>query len=297
MAHDFDLATHHSGWHHLESGTIVDRYMIERFLAEGGFSLVYLARQLSDQHQVAIKEYLPKRLAHRTWHNQIIPHNSETNPLFLRGRQLFFEEARVLAKLKHPNIVEVLNFFQANSTAYMVMTYDYGKNLAWYLTKGRLTARFMLTVFPALLGGLKAIHSHGLLHLDIKPGNILIRPEDNPLLLDFGAVHPYPEPKGWKKPGQVRTQGFSPIEQYRACHALGPWSDLYAIGATMRACLDGANPPPALERTKKDTLKPARQGYKGKYPQALLEAIDWAMQIDPSQRPQSVAEFLSALSF
>ena len=155
----------------LPPGTVVDQYIIERPLAGGGFSSVYLARQLVDQTQVAIKEYLPRRLAYRTERREVAPNNEESRRAFQRGRQLFLEEAKVLARLKHRNIVEVLNFFRANATVYLVMTYEYGKVLGDYLLKekkGGVSEQFLLMVFPPLLDGMRVIHENGLLHLDIK---------------------------------------------------------------------------------------------------------------------------------
>ena len=285
-----------SNWNFLEPGTIVDNYMIERPLADGGFSSVYLARQLSDQYQVVIKEYLPRRIAHRTWGNVVVPKNEENRVLFLKGRRLFIEEAKVLAKLKHPNIVEVINFFQQNSTVYMVMTYDYGKNLAFYIKekKGNLSEDFLLTVFPNLLHGIETIHSNNLLHLDIKPENILIRPGGDPVLLDFGAVHPFPNGQE-STLGKVLTQGFSPPEQYGSQDNIGPWSDLYAIGASMRNCIAGIPPLRALDRATNDTLVPAVKAFKRQYSREMLEAIDWALLVNPTSRPQSVQDLLGAL--
>ncbi|MCI0654706.1 MAG: serine/threonine protein kinase [Methylococcaceae bacterium] len=293
----YDPETYPSEWNFLQAGTILDEYMIERPLAGGGFSSVYLARQRLDQHQVVIKEYLPRRLAHRTWQNQIVPNSEETRPQFLRGKTLFVEEAKALGKLKHPNIVEVLNFFSANSTIYLVMAYDYGINLANYIKnkKGKLSENFMMTVFPALLDGMEIIHEACLLHLDIKPDNILIRPGGDPLLLDFGAVHPYPRVETWK-PGKVLTNGFSPPEQYPRDGDVGPWSDIYATGATMRTCIEGYPPPAAPERTVRDTLKPAALAFRKKYSPALLETIDASLEIEPANRPQSIAELMERLS-
>lgn len=278
---------------YLPLGTVIDRYVIERPLADGGFSAVYLARQLNDQTQVAIKEYLPRRLAYRNWEGQVVPRSVKAEKLFLRGRRLFVEEAHMLAKLKHRNIVEVVNFFHANATVYMVMTYDYGKDLGWYIAhqSGRLNAGFLLKVAQGLLQGLAVIHEHGFLHLDLKPENILIRPGVDPLLLDFGAAQPYGDADAWKRPGKVRTPGFSPPEQYRRDLPLGPWSDLYALGATLRACLDLRPPPPVLDRLERDSLKSALRQYRDKYPPGLLQAIDLALRLDPRERPQSVAEF------
>lgn len=292
----FDPETDPSVWKYLQPGTVIDQYIIERPLASGGFSSVYLARQISDQHQVAIKEYLPKKLAHRTWGNRVVTNSAEDLPLFMRGRKLFIEEARTLAKLKHPNIVEVLNFFPANETVYIVMTYDYGKNLGEYikLKGGKLSADFIKTVFPPLLDGVKTLHEMNLLHLDIKPENIIIRPGGDPLLLDFGAVHPFPRTDK-RQLGKVRTNGFSPIEQYDPSHEIGPWSDIYALGATLLNCLDRLPPPSSPLRAKKDALIPAQTKFKGQYPSSILKAIDKALSVYPEERPQSIDELLSIL--
>ncbi len=297
MPETYDPETYPKEWNYLEAGTIIDQYMIERELAHGGFSSVYLARQLEDQVQVAIKEYLPRKLAHRTWNNVVVPHNDETRQLFMRGRALFFEEAKVLANLKHHNIVEVINFFQANETVYMVMTYDYGLTLDKILKKKllKIDEAFLLNVFTRLLDGIAAIHDNNLLHLDIKPANILIRSQQDPLLLDFGAIEQYPVPKKLNRT-KVLTKGFSPIEQYSSKTQLGPWSDIYAIGATMRTCLEPKNPIPTPDREKKDTLVPAVKAFKNKFPAYLLEAIDWAMAIYPGDRPPNIKELQQALT-
>ncbi len=298
MAEYYDPETYPQEWNYLQPGTIIDHYMIERELAHGGFSSVYLARQLNDQMQVAIKEYLPRKLSHRTWNNAVIAHDDASKVLFMRGRALFFEEAKVLVKLKHPNIVEVTNFFQANSTVYMVMTYDYGITLDKIL-KNRiftLTEDIILTIFKRLLTGIELIHANQFLHLDIKPANILIRPGFDPLLLDFGAIQQFPSaPKQIHT--RVCTQGFSPTEQYATHGNLGPWTDIYAIGASMRACLDYKIPVAAVDRAKQDTLKPAAKVHHHKFSDTLLELIDSMMQIQPESRPQSIVELEAAMDW
>lgn len=297
MAEYYDPETYPKQWNYLLSGTIIDQYMIERELAHGGFSSVYLARQLADQFQVAIKEYLPRKLAHRTWNNLVVPNDEESRALFMRGRALFFEEAKVLAKLKHRNIVDVINFFQANDTVYMVMIYDYGVTLDKILHKRSLpiTEGFLLTIFRHLLTGIDLIHKHNLIHLDIKPANILVRKDNDPLLLDFGAIGRFPNHQHIQL-AKVVTNGFSPIEQYDTRGYIGPWSDIYAVGASMRACLDCKPPPPSIERLKNDTLPAAVKVYKRKFPEYLLKAIDWAMSPLPTDRPQSVAELQQAIN-
>ena len=146
-----------------------------------------------------------------------------------------------------------------------------------------------------MLKCLKAIHKHGFLHLDIKPSNILLRPGGNPILLDFGAVRSYPK-HNKRATAIIRTPGYSPIEQYSRKKSLGPWSDMYAIGATLRACIEGVRPPPAPKRYKKDTLEPAISAFAGQYPLPMLEAIDYAMQVRPSARPQSASELFRKIA-
>jgi len=297
MAEYYDPQTYPKEWNYLQTGTIIDQYVIERELAHGGFSSVYLARQITDQFQVAIKEYLPRKFAHRTWNNKVVANSEEAATLFQRGRVLFFEEAKVLSTLKHPNIVEVIGFFKANSTVYMVMTYDYGLTLDKLLRDKSLsvTEDFLLTLFSSLLAGLSHIHSQQYIHLDIKPSNILVRPGNDALLLDFGAIQSFPKSHLGKQT-KVLTKGFSPIEQHDLSAQLGPWTDIYAVGASMRSCLDRKPPVPAQDRTRQDTLVPAVKAFNKKFPEHLLEAIDWAMALQPENRPQSVAELQQAFA-
>ncbi|MCK9619570.1 MAG: serine/threonine protein kinase [Methylobacter sp.] len=297
MAEYYDPQTYPKEWNYLQTGTIIDQYVIERELAHGGFSSVYLARQVHDQFQVAIKEYLPRKFAHRTWNNKVVANSEEAATLFKRGRVLFFEEAKVLSTLKHPNIVEVIGFFKANSTVYMVMTYDYGVTLDKLLRNKSLSVSedFLLTLFNSLLAGLGHIHSQQYIHLDIKPSNILVRPGNDALLLDFGAIQSFPKSHLGKQ-SKVLTKGYSPIEQHDLSAQLGPWTDIYAVGASMRSCLENKAPVPAQDRARQDTLVPAVKAFNKKFPQHLLEAIDWAMALQPENRPQSVAELQQALA-
>ncbi|MDT8386645.1 MAG: serine/threonine-protein kinase [Thiogranum sp.] len=281
----------------LKPGTRVDGYELEKPLGGGGFSVVYVARQLDTGERVIIKEYIPNRLARRDRSGQVQARSEKTESRFSRGRKLFFQEASTLATLKHSNIVDVFNFFQANGTVYMVMKYQDGENLQHYLAnrRGGLSERFLRTVFPSLLDGLELIHSRDLLHLDIKPGNIHIQRGGQPLLLDFGAVHGFPQSRQ-EQPGQVISPGFSPIEQYDNRGYVGPWTDLYALGATMRACIEGRAPLNARKRHDHDSLRPAQHAFRKRYSHNLLRAIDWAMEVDPLLRPQNVATFRAALT-
>jgi len=281
----------------LPSGTLLDDYVIERVLGGGGFSIVYLAISRRDNLPVVIKEYMPSTLATRSENMAVVPAREQNTERFNHGRRLFFQEASTLTTLKHPNIVNVNNFFRQNGTVYMVMQYEEGVNMQSYIKKhnGNLSEPFIKAVFMPLLDGLQMIHSRGLLHLDIKPSNIHLRSGANPLLLDFGAVHEMMQTRQFQ-PNQVITPGFSPIEQLDPGGYVGPWTDIYAIGATMRACLEGVSPPPSPQRREKDMMRPAVSAFKKKYSQNLLEAVDWAMDVDPLLRPQSVDKLIEALN-
>lgn len=278
----------------LPVGTQLDAYVIEKILGGGGFGIVYLAREPQTKQRIVIKEYMPQKLAQRMPNNEVAPLDEQSREVFHQGRKLFLNEATALAKLKHPNIVDVVNFFHANGTVYMAMVYESGANLQEYIKEhgGNLSEIFLRTVFPQLLDGLRAIHARGLLHLDIKPGNVHLRPGGRPLLLDFGAVHTMNLTRR-NQTRQVVTAGFSPIEQYDTSGYVGPWTDIYALGATMRACIEGGAPPAANQRLEKDTMRPAAELYKKRYSSLLLEAIDWAMEVDPLLRPQSVDDLLT----
>lgn len=283
--------------HELPVGCRIDDFVIDGKLGGGGFSIVYLAHLVDTDKEVVVKEYMPRKLAHRGDDGMtIIPNDEANRDQFIHGRKLFLQEASTLATIKHPNIVNVINFFRANDTVYMVMDYAKGVNLQDYIHRhnGGLTEKLIDTVFRPLLDGLRFIHDKGLLHLDIKPGNIYLRSGGNPLLLDFGAVHEMQQSRRYQ-PGQVLTLGFCPVEQSTPGGYVGPWTDLYAIGATMRACIEGVSPPPAEERRMKDTMRPVAELFRKNYSHNLLAAIDWAMEVDPMLRPQSVDQLLEAM--
>lgn len=280
----------------LPNDTRIDNYVISKTLSRGGFSYVYLAKEVNSGQRVILKEYMPSKLAKRDTEMRVVATGEDTSEYFCHGRKLFLKEAKALAGLKHPNIVDVINFFSANGTVYIVMVYEQGHNLHSYIKKHRgfLSEQFLLTVFPPLLDGLQLIHKTGFLHLDIKPSNVHLRPGGSPLLLDFGAVHPIMETRS-SQLTQVITPGFSPIEQYNNSGYVGPWTDIYAVGASMRNCIDHHTPPDAVKRHENDSMKPAVEVYQKKYSEELLKAIDWSMEVDPLLRPQNAAELLDVL--
>jgi serine/threonine protein kinase len=272
----------------LPPGFQLEQYRIEQQLSLGGFSIVYLATD-QEGKPVAIKEYLPNSLALRKV-GEIEPHvDDEYQAAFRYGMKCFFEEGRSLARLMHPNVVRVLNFFRANGTVYMVMQFERGRTLQDFIQRnqGQIKERFIRGVFTRMLNGLREVHAHKLLHLDIKPSNIYLRSDGNPVLLDFGAARQtLAQDQPILKP--MYTPGFAPPEQFSDREGLGPWSDIYSTGAAMYACLAGAAPQRSDERIKKDSLEPAVKRWAGQYSPHLLETIDWCLALDPLQRPQSV---------
>ncbi|TVO68397.1 serine/threonine protein kinase [Denitromonas ohlonensis] len=279
----------------LPSGFQLDQYRIERQLSLGGFSIVYLAYD-AEGTPVAIKEYLPNSLALRG-EGEVEPIiSAENEPAFRYGMKCFFEEGRALAKLMHPNVVRVLNFFRANNTVYMVMQFERGRTLHEYVNKHRdvLRERFLRGVFTRMLNGLREVHAHKLLHLDIKPSNIYLRLDGTPVLLDFGAAR-QTLMTGQPMLKPMYTPGFASPEQFAGREHLGPWSDIYSVGASMYACLAGSAPPRSDERTTKDTYTPAAKAFAGRHSEQLLDIIDWCLHLDPLARPQSVYALQKAL--
>lgn len=272
----------------LPPGFQLEQYRIEQQLSLGGFSIVYLATD-HEGKPVAIKEYLPNSLALRK-NGEIEPQiDEEYQAAFRYGMKCFFEEGRSLARLMHPNVVRVLNFFRANGTVYMVMQFERGRTLQDFIqrNKGHIKERFIRGVFTRMLNGLREVHAHKLLHLDIKPSNIYLRNDGTPVLLDFGAARQtLAQDQPMLKP--MYTPGFAPPEQFHDREHLGPWSDIYSTGAAMYACLSGMAPQRSDERLKKDLLEPAVKRWAGQYSPHLLETIDWCLNLDPLQRPQSV---------
>src|SRR3954469_10990090 len=279
----------------LAEGTRLDKYRIVRTLAAGGFSIVYLAHDDNDT-PVVIKEYLPAGLALRADAAQPPKIAAADLPRFRYGMKCFFEEGRALARLQHPNVVRVLNFFRANETVYLVMRYERGRSLAQHIQnrKGMPDEIWLRSTFAQLLNGLREVHTNKLLHLDIKPANVFLRNDGSPLLIDFGAARQTLAAEGAKLP-PTYTPGFAAPEQYARPGELGPWTDIYSVGATAYSCFAGAAPQPAHLRLEKDELLPARRAWADRYSSVLLDIVDWCLRLDHLERPQSVFALQKAL--
>lgn len=279
----------------LPNGYRLNNYRIEKQLSAGGFSIVYLAKD-ENSNDVAIKEYLPSGLVARTGGDVVSVTSEEKLAHFRNGMKCFFEEGRALAKISHPNVVRVENFFRANETVYMVMGFMRGRTLQHHITHNReqFSESFMRRLFMNLLNGLREVHTHKLLHLDIKPANIYIAMDGTPVLLDFGAARQaLANDRPLLKP--MYTNGFAAPEQYLGMKDLGPWTDIYSIGATIYSCLVGGPPPAANERMKKDNMPSSHDLWGEQFSAEFLNIIDWCLKLDAEERPHSVMALQKAL--
>ena len=280
----------------LPVGFALHEYTIEAMLGAGGFGITYRARDNNLHAEVAIKEYLPNHLAVRAAGQSVLPRSAADSPGFQLGLERFLAEARVLAGFRHPNIVRVSRFFEANRTAYVVMDYEQGQPLRdWLPGHTPVDEAALKRMFLPLLDGLAVVHDAGVLHRDIKPANIYVRDGDGTLvLLDFGAARQTTGVLS-RSLTSVITPGYAPFEQYHTSGAQGPWTDLYALAGVLYWLVTGQKPHEAPSRVKEDTMPTAAAAGAGRYSPAFLAAIDWALRVDEDARPRSVADFRRAL--
>jgi serine/threonine protein kinase len=285
----------------LPDGLEIAGYRIVKKIASGGFSIVYLASD-EDGNAVAIKEYLPSSLALRQ-QGELVPAISPENlPVYRIGLKCFFEEGRALARISHPNVVSVVNFFRANETVYMVMAYESGRSLQEHILRRRdkgekplVSERFIRRMFNQVMNGLREVHTNKLLHLDLKPANIYLRLDGTPILLDFGAARQTLK-TDLPKLYPMYTPGFAAPELYVKNGNLGPWTDIYSIGASIFACMVGAPPQPSDQRKNGDKMEGHYRKLEGLYSQELIDVVRWCLKIDPLERPQSVFALQKALA-
>src|SRR6187551_3018509 len=285
----------------LPPDTVIGGYRVVRKLSAGGFGVVYLAVDNEGQ-QVAIKEYLPSSLASRS-PGELLPQvQAEKLSLYRLGLKSFFEEGRSLAQISHGSVVSVLNFFRENETVYMVMNYLEGATLQDFVVTARDLKRQKVfrestirSLFDEILRGLRIVHQHKMLHLDIKPANIFITNDNKAVMLDFGAAREVLSKEGnFIRP--MYTPGFAAPEMYRRDGTLGPWTDIYAIGACIYACMQGYPPNDAPQRIEKDRLALSLSRLRNVYSDNLIEVTEWCMSLDPLSRPQSVFALQKELS-
>ena len=274
--------------------TLVGDYKIIRVLGSGGFGNTYLAVDHNLSREVAIKEFFPRDIAFREDQTTVSIKSPKFKDNFKWGLDRFVQEAKLLAKFRHPNIVRVFRTFEANHTSYIVLDYVRGPNVETWLQrlKRRPTQQELDELVAPLTDALALLHEAKVLHRDIKPANICIREETgDPVLLDFGASK-YSMSEMTGTTAAIVSRGYSPYEAYAAeSKQQGAWTDIYALGATLYRALTDGPPPEATERLLSDSIVPLQsQRLPGLRPE-FLAAVDWALTVQPRARPQSIAEW------
>lgn len=297
----------------LPEGYALGCYQIQNMLGRGGFGITYRALDTRLKKHVAIKEFLPSDFATRTHDSEIRTLSHGHVNSFEWGLSRFLEEAQTLAKFEHPNIVSVHSAFESNGTAYMVMEYVQGNSLEeLFKFKDIADEQAMVEVLEPLMDGIQTVHDRGFIHRDIKPQNILLREDGTPVLVDFGSARLTPNPTSGTSLTALVSPGYAPIEQYNGDgdgegedenidHRQGPWTDIYALAATIYRGVSGRPPPDVLTRVTAimkggDSLTSISEAGNGhSYSPTFLEALDWALEFQPQKRPQSMAEWRPAL--
>lgn len=284
--------------HCLRKGTrLIGRYTIEKVLGQGGFGITYLGIDELHEKKVAIKEFFPQGIVTRN-----IEYEDAVTVTFVgekdnynKGKEKFLKEARIMARFsKDEGIVKAQDFFEINNTAYIVMEYLEGITLKQYLRENeRIEPEELLELFVPLIESLDEIHSQGLIHRDISPDNIMVLLGGKIKLMDFGAARDYTD-FGEKSLSLILKPGYAPPEQYQTHGVQGPWTDIYALCATMYKCLTGENPPDAIERVMDDNLKEISE-FGIPVSKQMEETIIKGMSISARNRYQNIEEFCEDL--
>ena len=296
----FDERKYDFPQHHMRPFTILaGKYLIGKAIGEGGFGITYIGIDLELEARVAIKEYYPQGAAardSRTNDGTVRSYSENTRTFFEEGREKFINEARTIAKFRElPEIVGVIEFFRENQTAYIVMEYLDGQTLKQYLKAngGKIPADELLRMMKPLISSLGKVHSQGLIHRDISPDNIMLMQDGSIKILDFGGARDFVSQNG-KSLSVMVKHGYAPEEQYRSHGDQGPWTDVYALCATMYRCITGKIPPEALDRLYKDELKPI-SSFGVNCPRYVEQAISKGLSIRKDGRYQSMEELYDAL--
>ena len=276
----------------LAPGHILESYLIEKELGQGGFGITYLALDQTLNRKVAIKEYFPGDIARRQ-PDGAIQSTSAGKEQFEWGLKSFLSEARTLAVFSHPNIVRVLRFFEANGSAYLVMDYVQGATSGEFFTKKIASPSMLEGFFRKVLSALDEIHKSNFQHLDVKPDNILVSDADQePVLIDFGSAK-YSQSENTVA---LVTPNYSAVEQYSTGAEKGAWTDIYSLCATMYRLVSGDKPLDAPSRVLGDEMVPfAEQASAKLLSDGMVSAISAGLAPLPGKRPQSVKEVLDLL--
>ena len=275
----------------------MERYEILRVLSTGRYGIKYVAVDTDSRKQVAIKEYLPEGVGVRGEGAEVVPKSSAVKPNFEAGLARFVDRARIQERLDHPALVSAHRSFEAHGTFYVVMDYIEGETLSALLTEGhQFSETELLALANPVLDAVAKVHQVGFLHQDIRPGTIIRRKDDSPLLLELGGARRH---TGGARATFATAQseaeviapapGYSALEQYSSSGRTGPWTDIYALGAVLYHCVAGRPPPDAPSRVINDEYVPIAQAARGQHGEQTLVAIESALSISATERPSSIA--------
>ncbi|HLK25081.1 MAG TPA: protein kinase [Caulobacteraceae bacterium] len=280
----------------LPQGSILREWKLEQVLGVGGFGIVYRGRGVYFDEIVAIKEYFPSAISDRTDGTTVTPTDSSSEEVYSLGLKKFVDEARILWGLskpdRHPNIVSVKALFEIHGTAYMVMDFEDGVSLSHHLREGkRFDEASLLAIIRPIAEGLERAHRAGVIHRDIKPANILLDSNGRPVLIDFGSAR-FESGQATSTKVTFYTPPYAALEQYVKTYPQGPWTDIYALAVTAYQCVTGDKPADALERMAGGAGEALSARERPGYSTAFCRAVDAGMALRPSERPQSLSEWL-----
>ncbi|HSW26773.1 MAG TPA: serine/threonine-protein kinase [Burkholderiaceae bacterium] len=283
----------------LPSGHRLHEFELRGVIGVGGFGIVYRAFDHSLEREVAIKEYMPSALAGRSSKQQVSLLSASHSETFALGLSSFVNEARLLARFDHPSLVKVHRFWEQNGTAYMVMPLYRGSTLRRLRQQRDVSpgGAWLMRLTERLLGALEVLHREGVYHRDIAPDNVLVSDDAPPVLLDFGAARRVISDRNQALTAILKPS-YAPLEQYAESTGMrqGPWTDFYALGATLHYVITGKAPVPATARAVSDEQPRLAGSGQGGVPDLLLQVCDWMLAPAPQDRPQNVAELLAALA-
>lgn len=276
---------------------LAGKYLVGKVLGQGGFGITYIGWDIALERKVAIKEYYPSGHVSRSPGTlQLTWYSSEPSQAARQdGMQIFLKEARKMVKVENiPGVVRVLDLFQENGTAYIVMEYVQGTTLKTYLQKnGPMPWEKAKQIFYPVISAMEQVHQAGLVHRDLSPDNLMLTPTGDVKILDLGAAKDLSINSGASSM-QVAKSGFSPLEQYVHRGSSGPWTDVYAMAATIYYTITGTLPPNAVDRLACDTLSWAEPGLK-LLPAAARDALQKALTVQFKNRTQSMHELEQGL--
>jgi len=280
----------------LPSGYRFDEFEIQDVIDASNDNIVYRALDHQLERQVAIREFLPRTLTVRSETQRLVPRSKLDQSAFSVGLDGFIQEARQLARLNHPNVVQILRFWTYNETAYAATPVYSGMTLAELFQHHpqRINEAWIRQMLPMLCGALAALHEKGYIHCRLSLNSILIQDNGLPLLLEFGALR-----QSGAENGEVNKTllhpGFTPLEQYSddVDNPSGPWTDIYSLGAILYTLVTGNRPPASVTRSIQDNCVPLTESRPEGYSPELLQAIDSTLALRPEDRPQTIAEFVA----